>query len=1348
MSIHELINDLRKADIMLELSEGELSVDAPKGKIDDVLLHQLRKRKTELIEFLQEANDSLGAAQSIPIAVTQTHYPLSHAQRRLWVLDQLEEDRSAYNLSSAFTMEGVIDVRALEQALDAIGDRHETFRTSFDTVESLPVQIIDPKPQLKLYYEDLRKQQTDEDTLRKLALEEASTPFDLNQAPLLRVKLYRIKETQCLLLFTVHHIIADGWSMNIFIQELLQLYTNFQSGEAPSLEPLPIQYKDFSQWHNELLENDVKLGQYWRENLAGELPALQLPYRQPRPSVRTQKGDHTSCVLDAQLTTRLNALAKDHDVSLFMTLNALVSVLLYKYSGQTDIILGASVAGRQHTDLDALIGFFVNILPLRTRIDEQGSFEDLLLQTKTVVTEAFEYQQYPFDQMVDDVMVDRDTSRHPIFDVNIVMHNNDKTSLSFEGVTVKSISNGSKTSRFDIAFSFSERKDDLYLGIEYNTDLFEQQLVQSMMAHFEQLCKEVVEKPKAAISNLDLLRPEDISLQLEQFQSNQGEASLNSETVLDWFESQAELKPSKLALVCQGQSLTYKELNERANMLAHGLKAQYDPMPDEVIAFMLDRDEWVIVSILGILKSGAAYLPIDPKLPSERIQFMLEDAAPRALLLHSDYMFNLPGYSGELMALDIQFDALDPKMDNPARSLEVQHLAYIIYTSGSSGQPKGVMIEHGNLIHSSAARIRRYPVERMLLVSPISFDSSIAALWGTLLQGGTLVLAKETLLMDPIKTAAAIVENDITDMLCVPTYYANLLSSLAKADKEVPLRRLILAGEELPLSLARRHHDHFPEIALYNEYGPTENTVWTSMTSVREDINHVSIGRPIDRVNVFVMDQNQHLLPIGAPGELCIAGPGLARGYINQKDLTAQKFVDHPFVPGERIYRTGDLVRWTFSGELEFLGRMDQQVKIRGYRIELPEIEDSLLNYPQVSEAAVMVKTDRDQPYLCAFVCGKEGLSTDDLNRHLTQHLPSYMVPSAYVKLETMPVNANGKLDRKKLLTFEEEGEAMTTGYQKPQSKAEIEFAGVWREVLEKERIGIDDDFFLLGGDSLKAIQVIARLQEKGYELSLNDLFKFRTIHALSIVSKRLKADVLPDHAPSYLLNESKDDLLFAFPPLYGVAISYMNLAKELASIGFVAFDFTPEADPVARYYQSIKAYQPEGPYVFCGYSAGTSLAFHVAMYFERHGEVVSDLLLIDGVPSDGNSPKTQQQLEEDADKLLTLSEEDLKGNQAARMIEQDASLRQRVRKVLIAYDQYLSTQPTLGQTKANIHLLVDEEMDETIIQRKMNWQNHTKGEFSVIQCQGIHRQLFASANLEANATILNQVLQNVFDRS
>ncbi|MDW3192769.1 MAG: amino acid adenylation domain-containing protein [Cytophagales bacterium] len=1348
MSIHELINDLRKADIMLELSEGELSLDAPKGKIDDVLLKQLRSRKSELIEFLQEANESKEALRSIPVTEDQPYYPLSHAQRRLWVLDQLEEDRSAYNLATAFMMEGMINVSALQQALNAIGDRHETFRTSFDTVASLPVQVIHPKPQLKLYYEDISQQPTDKETLQILAQEEASTPFDLSQAPLLRVKLYRIKEAEYLLLFTVHHIIADGWSMNIFIQELLQLYSQFQSEKSSSLEPLPIQYKDFSQWHNELLEKDEKLGHYWRENLSGELPVLQLPYRQTRPVVRTQNGDHTSCALDAQLTTRLNDLAKAHDVSLFMALNALVSVLLHKYSGQTDIILGASVAGRQHTDLESLIGFFVNILPLRTQIDKQSTFEDLLSQTKTIVTDAFEHQQYPFDQMVDDVMVDRDTSRHPIFDINIVMHNNDKTALSFEGVTVKSISNGSRTSRFDMAFSFSERRDDLYLGVEYNSDLFEPQLVESMMGHFEQLCQEVVENPRSAISKLDVLRPEDISVQLEQFQGYEGEALPNADSVLDWFEKQAEEKPDQVALVCEGQRLTYKELNEQANRLAHGLKTQYDPKPEEVIAFMLDRDEWVIVSILGILKSGAAYLPIDTKLPSERKQYMLQDTAPRALLLHSDYMFDLPEYSGELMALDIQFDSLEQKVDNPARALEAQHLAYIIYTSGSTGHPKGVMIEHGNLIHSSVARVHQYPVERMLLVSPISFDSSIAVLWGTLLRGGTLVLAKETLLMDPEKTAAAIVEHEITDMLCVPTYYSNLMPLLAETDQTVPLRRLILAGEELPLSLAQKHHEQFPEIALFNEYGPTENTVWTTMTPVREDDQQVSIGRPIDRVNVFVMDQEQQLLPIGAPGELCIAGPGLARGYLNQDDLTAQKFVDHPFVPGKRIYRTGDLARWTFTGELEFLGRLDQQVKIRGYRIELPEIEDCLLKYAQVNEAAVLVKADKDQPYLCAFVSGQNGLSTDDLNRHLTQRLPSYMVPSAYVKLETMPVNSNGKLDRKQLLTFEQQGEAMTKGYQRPQSKAEIEFADVWQEVLQKDRVGIDDDFFLLGGDSLKAIRVIARLQEKGYELSLNDLFKYRNIHALSIISKNLKTDVTPNQAPSYLLNESKEDLLFAFPPLYGVAISYMNLAKQLDSFGFVAFDFTPEADPVVRYYQSVKAYQPEGPYVFCGYSAGTALAFDVARYFEQQGDVVSDLILIDGVPSEGNSPKTQEQLEEDADKLLTLSEEDLKDNQAAHMIEQDASLRQRVREVLMAYDQYLSTESTIGQTKANIHLMVDEEMDESIIQRKMSWQNHTQSEFSVIQCQGIHRQLFVSTNLEANASILNQVLQNVFDRS
>lgn len=1347
MSIHELISNLRKADIALELSSGELSIDAPKGGIDAMLLDQLRSRKSELIEFLQESESSQ-SYESIPVCAPQDHYPVSHAQRRLWILNQFEKEQSAYNLPSAFWLEGQLNIEALDRALFALGQRHEILRTSFHSMDGNPVQTVDPECKLKLIFEDLSGEVNPEDLVSKRATADAAKPFDIANPPLLRAQLLRVQPTKYALLFNMHHIISDGWSINIVIRELLFFYHGFSKGQQPTLAPLPIQYKDYSHWQNQLLESEeaATLRDYWHTTLAGELPALQLPNYQPRPAVRTQNGARVSHQLSDTNAKRLRALSTERGASLYMTLNAVLNLLLYRYSGQKDIIVGASIAGRQHTDLDGLIGFFVNILPVRTVIDPGMSFNGFLEQVKAIVTGAFEHQQYPFDRMVEEIAVGRDLSRHPIFDINIVMHNNDTTELSFEGLSLSPIPSGGTTSRFDMAFSFYESKEGIDLSIEYNSDLFEPALVQSMARHFEHLCYSITEAPKTTISQLALLPEADYKHLLNNFNPAVS-AFPKDHTIVELFEQQVARTPDSLALIFEGTELTYRELNDKANTLAKGIQDQYAPSPDDLIAFMPDRNEWMIIGLLGILKSGAAYLPIDPTYPPERIQYILNDAAPKLLVLHSDYLFHLPDYQGEMLAIDIQFDAMEPATENVKSTAKPENLAYVIYTSGSSGNPKGVLVEHRSLIHSTTARTTLYNIQRMLLISPIAFDSSVAVLWGTLTQGGALVLIGETTLMDTSKTVELIVEQQVSDLLCVPSYYAHLLTSLAEHGNQLALRTVIAAGEQLPTTLVQQHHKSLPQTKLYNEYGPTENTVWSTVALTNENTTKVSIGKPISNVQAYIVNEFLQLNPAGVAGELCLAGSGLARGYLNNPELTAEKFVANPFVSGQRMYRTGDLAKWLPDGSIDFLGRIDNQVKIRGYRIELGEIEASLLKHSQVSEAAVLDRQDKEgNKYLCAFITSPDSLSVEMLRNHLAAILPSYMIPASFVQLAKMPLNANGKLDRKQLLETDENGMAPGSTFQAPKSEIEIILAQVWAQVLNTKNIGIDDNFFHLGGDSLKAIQVISGMQNKGFELTLNELFRYPTIRELSLPLQRTGNSEKSAKASSIVLNEVQENKLFAFPPLYGVAISYADLARKLDGVCFIAFDFLEASNRLEQYYTAIKEIQPDGPYVFGGYSAGTALAFDVARYFENQGEQVSDLVLIDGQPSAELPPKTNEDLAQRAEHLLALAEEDAESNQAARLIVQDVALRDRVKNTLMAYDHYLSAFPTVNSVQANIHLLLDADEDATVQARKLEWQQHTSGSFTLLQGEGHHRQLFFPNNLETNAKHLNDALHNIFD--
>ncbi len=1044
----------------------------------------------ELFEYLLE-EEGLGEGSpecSIPRREQHDDIPLSFAQERLWFLDQLEPGGAAYNMPGAVWLEGDLDVAALERSLNEIVRRHEVLRTTFRAERGRPVQVISPSLSLSLPLIDLSQSSDSEAVARRLAREEAVKPFDLTRGPLLRATLLRLADQSHLLLVTLHHIVADGWSVTLLVQELGALYAAYRSGKESPLPELEVTYADYAVWQREWLQGE-RLGKqlsYWREQLRGELPILKLPLAQVRATGARHRGALETVHIGSELTTRLRELGRREGATLFMTLLAAWKVLLARLSGASDVLVGTPVAGRGSRELEPLIGFFVNTLVLRTELGGTQSFVAVLRRVREVCLEAYAHQDVPFERVVEELRPERELNQAPLFQVLFSLQNTPTYELALTDLKVTALETEDPAARFDLALEVSETTGELDCRLTYDADLFEAATIARMAQYFVNLLEAVAANPQQPISTVNFLRDEERRQLLFDWNCTQVDFQ-RTRCIHELFEQQVELTPEATAVVFAEEYISYRELNERANQWAHRLR-RLGAGPEKLVGITAERSPEMIAGLLAILKAGAAYVPLSPDTPPERLEQILKDAGVELLLTQQKLAEQLPDSESR---------------QNPETRTSAGNLAYLIYTSGSTGRPKGVEVAHRNLVHSTSARFVYYdePVRSFMLVSPFFFDSSVAGIFWTLCQGGKLVLPPKDFERDFTAFAALIEQEQVSHLLCLPMVHLLLLRQ-ADHGRLKSLRSVIVAGEPCPPELPKRHFEILPHASLFNEYGPTEGTVWATVykCSQQDRATTVPIGRPVPNVQTYVLDESLQPVPVGVVGELYIGGEGVARGYRNSAASTAERFVPHPFAPhfteGARLYATGDLARYLPGGELEFLGRHDQQVKVRGFRIELGEIEAVLSEHPLVREVTVVKHESRAVAY---FTAVGPTPPTEELRDFLRERLPEYMLPSQFVLLDAMPLGANGKVDRKALPAPGASRPALRAAYAAPQTPLEQTIAEVWQEFLQLDTVGVNDIFFELGGHSLLLVLVHEDLQKRlGREVSIADLFKFPTVRALA----------------------------------------------------------------------------------------------------------------------------------------------------------------------------------------------------------------------------------------------------------
>jgi myxalamid-type nonribosomal peptide synthetase MxaA len=1037
--------------------------------------------------------------------------PLSFSQQRLWFLDQLDAGQIAYNIPTALRLTGRLEVPVLERAVNEIIRRHEILRTRFGTAGGQPVQIVAPELRLAVGIHDLtglRESGREAEVVRR-AREDGDRPFDLAQGPLLRINLLCLGEQDYVLLFTLHHIVSDGWSAGILFGEFAALYRAFREGQPSPLPDLALQYGDFAHSQRHWLQGGYLERQlaYWRKQLEGAPPLLELPTDHPRPAVPTGRGATHLFRLPPQLAERLRELSREQGVTLFVTLVSAFDVLLHRYSGHRDICLGVAVANRTRPELDGLIGLFVNMLVLRADLSGNPRFTELLGRMQAVSLGAQEHQDLPFEKLIEELNPVRDRSYSPFFQVVLVLHNLPARAFEIPDLTVRRMEVDFGTAKSDLTLHITE-DDGFEVAFEYSTDLFEYATIERMAGHFATLLEGIADRPEARLGELPLLTAAERHGLAEW--SGTARRFPDEACLHELFEQRAAEQPDRPALVCGETALTYGELNERADALARHLRAR-GVGPETRVGLCLERSAEAIVGIFAILKAGGAYVPLDPASPPERIAELLADCGAALLVTQERLAARWPA-GVEILCLDQAGDWRSETggEGNRPSFLQPESAAYLIYTSGSTGQPKGVVASHRNAVASTAARFGFYPEapDGFLMVSPFAFDSSVAGIFWTLSRGGRLCLPPEGCPQDPMALAEIIRRERPSHLLCLPSLYGLLLECAGSGPLD-SLRAVIVAGETCPPNLAAEHYRRLPETRLYNEYGPTEGTVWSSVYEIlpadAASGAAVPIGRPIPGARLYILDGGLNPAPVGVPGELYVGGAGVARGYHGRPALTAERFVPDPFgaSPGARLYRTGDRVRWRPDGQLEFLGRIDHQVKIRGFRIEPGEIEARLLLHPAVKEAAVIAREDRPgDPRLVAYcvLSATEGRDAmpEILREFLKTTLPDYMVPAAFVALERLPLTPNGKLDRKALPAPDIAGQ-FAQRYAAPRNDLETRLARLWAELLKIERVGIHDNFFDLGGHSLAAVQLIVRLRERfGGGLSVASLFEAPTVAELA----------------------------------------------------------------------------------------------------------------------------------------------------------------------------------------------------------------------------------------------------------
>jgi amino acid adenylation domain-containing protein len=1053
-----------------------------------------RERLLKLARAANLARKSLDVAPIIP-GERGDRLALSFAQQRLWFLEQLGSAGRAYHIPKSLRLRGELHREALGRALDRIVERHEALRTTFHEVDGEPVQVIGDAGGFQLSEHDLGGHPQAEAELRRLMAEESGAPFDLARGPLIRGRLVRMADDDHALLVTMHHIVSDGWSMDVVVRELGALYGAFSRGEADPLPALPVQYADYSAWQRRWVNGEVlqKQVDYWKTTLSGAPELLELPADRPRPAQQDPAGAFAALELDEELTAGLKALGQRHGATLFMTMLAAWSVVLARLSGQDDVVIGTPTANRGRKEIEGLIGFFVNTLALRMDLSGAPTVAELLGRVKAASLGAQHHQDIPFEQVVEVVKPARSMAHTPLFQVMFSWQSTPAGSLALPGLELAAAGAAShSTAKFDLSLALQETGGRITGGVTYAKALYDAATLERYLGYLRAVVAAMVADETQTVDRIPLLADAERWQVVEGWNATDAEYP-SSLCVHQLFEAQVERTPHAIAVACDGAEMTYEELNARANRLAHHLRA-LGVGPDARVAVCSERTPELVAGLLAILKAGGAYVPLDPAYPDERLRHMVEDSAPVVLLAQESLAGRFPG----VPVLDLGDAAVwahQPATNPAPAGLTPDHLAYLIYTSGSTGLPKGVMVRHQGLTHyidwAKTAYADDQPAS-FALYSSFAFDLTVTSLYVPLVTGGAVVVYGERGEGDI--AVLRVFEDDAVDVVKLTPAHLALLEGRDLSNRRI--RKLIVGGEELKAPLARSIVEASAgEMAIFNEYGPTETVVGCMIHRFDPELDRgaaVPIGRPITNTRMYVLDANGEPVPMGVVGELYIGGAGVARGYLNRAELTAERFVEDRFsgVPGARLYRTGDLGRWLRDGTIEFLGRNDFQVKIRGFRIELGEIEARLCEVSEIREAVVLALGAGADTRLVAYYAAGDALEVETLRAHLMENLPDYMVPAAFVHLDTIPLTNNGKVDRKALPA--PEGEAFAArAYEAPVGETEEALAAIWAEVLGVERVGRHDHFFHLGGHSLRAVQVISRMRQRlGLEAGLGELFQ------------------------------------------------------------------------------------------------------------------------------------------------------------------------------------------------------------------------------------------------------------------
>ena len=1091
--MEELLLKLKANNTSIRVVDDHLKISVPKGFNDADFINEIKENKESLIKYIKEKR-SIKKTAAISQAPKKESYRLTPPQLRLFLLDQLNNNSLAYNLPGVFWMEGILNCDRLEYAFKTLIERHESLRTSFSIDKNNePVQKISEEFSFKI--ETFKGDETDIATI----IEDFIKPFDLNQAPLLRVGLINISEEKHILLFDIHHIISDGTSTGILIKELVQLY----SGQ--DLPKLKLQYKDFSEWY---LSDDFQASvsqqkDFWSQKFSDIQSPLELPTDFSRPKTRMFGGGSSKFSITKKETEQLRQLSRKNNTTLFTVLLGIYSIMLSKLSNNQDLVIGTPVAGRKHDDLQDIIGMFVNTLALPLHVSNDISFTTYLAELHEKVLAYFDNADYPYERLINDLQIERDPSRNPLFDVEFAFQNMDKESMQMETMQIREYERETTTTKFDLILDACEESSILNFNFEYATELFTASTIKKFICFFKHVMNQVLQHEEGLLSEVSLLSEKEAQTLINFDQVNYPKEA----TLVSLFEEQVVKNPNKEALVFEGTSLSYFELNNLSNTLAENLRAK-GVGRDSIVGLLMDKNLHTVVCLLGILKSGGCYLPIDPSYPKERINYMIKDSDLKILVTNKMYEDLIKTSIDKIVIEDTINDLLGKEeVPNLNHINHPEDLCYIIYTSGTTGNPKGVMVEHKNvvrLLFNDKFQFDFGKDDVWTMFHSHCFDVSVWEMYGSLLYGGKLIIISQDDARDPSRYLDILKENKVTVLNQTPTAFDSLKNACKKENIVLPnIRYVVFAGEALtPLKLKEWNANH-PKAKLINMYGITEVTVHTTYKEIGKkeiESNISNIGTPIPTSSLYLLDANQNLVPQGVIGELYVVGDGVTRGYLNKEALTAARFIENPYQKGQRLYRSGDLGRLLSNGEIEYLGRIDKQVQLKGFRIELKEIEHHLLLHELIDESVVIKRdSDQDQPYLCAYYTGKETIEVNSLRTYLGKHLPHYMIPSYFVRLDDIPFTSNNKVAIAKLP--EPETGLLSQNYIAPTNEWECLVCEIWEKELGLEQVGISDNFFSIGGDSLKAIGLMSTInKELGTSLTIADLYSYQTIEELMVI--------------------------------------------------------------------------------------------------------------------------------------------------------------------------------------------------------------------------------------------------------